>query len=237
MTQEPFGAKGVPQPDAMASEELHHKATIDYKSEIVRKGIHLCSLAIPVIYFFVSQRVALMLLLPVFSAFLITDVARHYIRPLGDWYRRWFGWLLRQHEQDDSNRRLNGATNILLSAVICVALFPKVITVNAFAILIISDTTSALIGRRFGKRPFFRKSLEGTLAFFLSALIVVLVTPKLEGSLREYVLWIAGAGVGAVTEAAVTNIDDNITVPLAIGIALWGLYALFLPGVDLHSMM
>jgi len=237
MTQGPFGVKDLLQPDALASDALEHKATIDYRSEIIRKGIHLCSLAIPIIYYFVSQRVALILLVPVTTAFLVTDVARLFIKPVARWYYRWFGLLLRQHEQDATVRRLNGATNILLSAVVCVILFPKIITVNAFAILIISDTTSALIGRRFGRRRLFNKSLEGTAAFFLSATVVVLIAPKLTGSIEEYLLWIVGAAIGAVVEASIKNIDDNISVPLAIGLALWGLYLLFLPGLDLNLMM
>lgn len=228
--------KDLLQPDAVASEQLHSKATIGYKSELVRKSIHLCSLAIPIIYFFISQRFALTLLIPVASAFLLTDIARHYIPAVGEWYYRWFGWLLRQHEQDRSVHRLNGATNILLSAVICVAIFPKIITLNAFTILIVSDTTSALVGRRFGKRRFFSKSLEGALAFFASALLVVFVAPKIEHSATEYLLWIAGAAAGAVAEASITKIDDNISVPLVIGFVLWGLYSVLLPGLDLHVL-
>ncbi|MCK7523378.1 MAG: hypothetical protein MZV64_39855 [Ignavibacteriales bacterium] len=63
----------------------------------------------------------------------------------------------------------------LLSALICALIFPKVIFVTAFSILIISDTMAALIGRKFGKRKFLRKSLEGTLSFFISASIVVII--------------------------------------------------------------
>lgn len=235
MTHLPSRAdEGLP-PDAQASEVLHRKATIRYGAEIIRKGIHLCSLAIPIIYSFVSRETALYLLAPVTAAFFLTDVARYTIPAVSRWYYRTFGSLLREHEQDHSARRFTGATNILLSAVVCVALFPKIITINAFAILIISDTTSALIGRRFGKRRFLAKSLEGTLAFFLSAVAVVLVAPKVEGSPTEYLIWIAGAAAGAVTEASGVKIDDNISVPLTIGVILWGLYWIFLPGVQLYG--
>lgn len=238
MTQGPFGVKDLLQADPMAADALEHKATIDYRSEIIRKGIHLCSLAIPVIYYFVSQLQALVLLVPVTVAFFVTDVARLFIEPVARWYYRWFGILLRKHEQDMTERRLNGATNILLSAVVCVLFFPKAITVNAFAILIISDTTSALIGRRFGKHRLFAKSLEGTAGFFLSAVLVVLFAPKVTGATGEYLLWIAGAAVGAVVEASsIKGIDDNITVPLAISLVMWALYLLFLPGADLNTMM
>lgn len=238
MNQTPSrGAGDSPSPDAQASEALHQKATIDYSSEVVRKSIHLASLAIPIIYYYVSRETGLYLLLPVTAAFFLADIARWFSPSFGEWYYRTFGWLLRRHEQDHSVRRLTGATNILLSAMVCVALFPKIITINAFAILIISDTTSALVGRRFGKRPFLSKSLEGTLAFFVSAIPVVLIAPKIEGSLTEYALWMVGAAAGAITEASVQRIDDNISVPLAIGIVLWGLYYLFLPELNLYSLL
>lgn len=226
-----------PLPDVQAPEALHHKATINYSSEVVRKGIHLASLAIPVIYYYISREFALYLLVPMTTAFFLADVGRWVSPSFGAWYYRTFGWLLRRHEQDLTARRLTGATNILLSAVVCVALFPKIITINAFAILIISDTTSALVGRRFGKRRFLSKSLEGTLAFFISAIPVVLIAPKVEGSVMEYGLWIIGAAAGAVAEAAVQQVDDNISVPLTIGLVLWGLYWVLLPGVDLYSLM
>lgn len=227
--------EGNQQPDGQASDILHQKATIHYGAELIRKGIHLCSLSIPIVYYHISRESALFILLPVTAAFFITDIARYTIPAVSAWYYRTFGMLLRQHEQDHKTRRLTGATNILLSAVVCVALLPKIITVNAFAILIISDTTSALVGRRFGTRRFLGKSLEGTLAFFLSALLVVLIAPKATGTPVEYFLWIAGAAAGALAEASLTRVDDNISVPLTVGLVVWGLYWLFLPGVNLYS--
>jgi len=211
-------------------------ATIDYKSEFIRKLIHLCSLSIPTIYFFISKQFALQLLVPTFLAFFVVDLARFYHEPTQTWFYRWFGWLLRRHESDSKTKRLTGATNILLSAIVCVLIFPKIIAVNAFAILIISDITSALVGRRFGRRRFFQKSFEGALAFFVSAVVVVFLAPKVEGLALEYGIGVIAAGVGAVVEAASTKIDDNITVPLSVGFILWALYALLLPAVDLYRL-
>lgn len=227
--------EGIQQPDGQASEILHKKATIHYGAELIRKGIHLCSLSIPVVYYHISRETALFILIPITAAFFVADVARYTVPAVSAWYYRTFGTLLRQHEQDHNARRLTGATNILLSAVVCVALLPKIITVNAFAILIISDTTSALIGRRFGTRRFLGKSLEGTIAFFFSAGLVVLVAPKVTGTPVEYLVWIAGAATGALAEASLTRVDDNISVPLTIGLVVWVLYWLFLPGVNLSA--
>ena len=219
------------------SEHLHSNATIDYKSEFIRKLIHLCSLSIPTVYYFIPMRLALWLLVPTFLAFLAVDLARFYHEPTRTWFYKYFGWLLRRHEFDSETKRLTGATNILFSAIVCVLIFPKIITVNAFAILIISDITSALVGRRFGRRRFFQKSLEGAAGFFVSATFVVLLAPKIQGIPLEYGIGIVAAAVGAVVEALSTKIDDNISVPLSVGFVMWALYALLLPALPLYSLV
>jgi dolichol kinase len=216
---------------------LEQNATIDYRYEIVRKGIHLFSLSIPTIYFFISQQLALCLLLPITAVFIGIDTARYYIPAVSRWFYRWFGWLLRRHETDINRKQLTGASNVLISASLCVLLFPKVIAINAFAILIISDTTSALVGRRFGRHRFFAKSLEGSVAFFISAVIVILIAPKVSRLPAEYVVGIIAAAIGAIVEALPIRIDDNLSIPLAVGFSLWWLYMLLLPTLDLTLLM
>ncbi len=224
-------------PQAGELKHLDQTATIDYRYEVIRKGIHLISLSIPTIYFFISRQFALSLLLPITAAFIIVDTARYYIPSISRWFYQWFGWLLRKHEIDSVQKKLNGASNVLIAATLCVLLFPKVIAINAIAILIISDTTSALIGRRFGRHRFLAKSREGSIAFFVSAVLVVLVAPKIDQLPLEYLIGIAAAAVGAVVEALPLKIDDNLTIPLSVGFSLWGLYAWILPAVDLTKLM
>lgn len=208
----------------------------NYQVELVRKGIHLFSLLIPIIYYFVSKSTALSILGPLTAAFLIVDVARYYHRPTGKWFYATFGWLLRSRELDATKKRLNGATYVLLSAILCVFLFPKLITITAFAIMIVSDSIAALVGRKFGRHSFFKKTWEGSAAFFLSAIIVVAIAPKLEYSLGEYLIGIVAGGVGAVIEALSIHIDDNLSIPFAIGLTMWLLYLLFYPSPDLSNL-
>lgn len=228
------GGSGPDDPPLSSQASLQHAASIDYRAEVVRKGIHLFSLSIPVIYAFITRELALWILIPLTATALAIEAGRYWSPAFADVFYRVFRPIMRRHEQDNENKRLNGATYVLLSAVLCVAVFPKLITITAFAILIISDSTSALIGRRFGKRPFFRKSREGAIAFFVSALVVVLVTPKSEGLPWEYAIGIAGALVGTIVEAA-SRIDDNLAIPVSVGAVMWALYALFLPGLDLSG--
>lgn len=237
MSESPVDSHEARAHNASESELLQSKATIDYKSEFIRKSIHLCSLSIPTTYFFISKQLALEILIPLFLVFFIIDLARFFHQPVQDWFYRWFRWLLRKHETDHSTKRLTGATNILFSAIVCVLLFPKILAINAFAILIISDITSALFGRRFGRRKFLGKSLEGAAAFFISAIVVVLLAPKIQGLAVEYLIGVFAAAAGAVVEAASTKVDDNISVPLAIGLVMWALYTLLLPAVNLYLLV
>jgi len=145
-----------------------------------------------------------------------------------------FGFLLREHELDHKKKNLNGATYVLISALISVLIFPKVIFISAFSILIISDSAAALVGRKFGKRKFLSKSLEGTLTFFVSACIVILFTPKVNGFFEEYLIGFIAAFVGAIVEnVSFKLVDDNLSIPLSVGFTMWGLYLALLPNLDL----
>jgi dolichol kinase len=180
---------------------------------------------------------ALTILIPLTLLFGLSDIIRLVHPTAGQWYRHYFGFLLRDHEQNDHGKKLNGATYVLISATLCVLIFPKVIVVTAFTILIISDTSAALIGRKFGRRPFLRKTLEGSTAFFVTALIVVAVTPKIVNSPAEYFIGAAAALLGAIIEAVSNNeIDDNLSIPITVGTAMWLMYVLFLPSVNVLAL-
>lgn len=206
----------------------------NYKIEFIRKSIHFCSLSIPVVYFFIDKITALSILIPITALFVVFDLARYYYQPGAKLFYKYFGWLLRDYEIDNKRKRLNGASNILISAIICVIIFPKIIIVTAFSVLIISDSLAALIGRRFGKRKFFKKSLEGSLAFIGGGLLVILITPKVDYFYAEYLIAAFAVVVAAFFEAASVVVDDNYTVPLSIGFVMWLLYLLFLPTFNLY---
>lgn len=210
---------------------------VSFQYELIRKGIHMMSLSIPVGYYFISQSTALLILVPLMLAFLVGDLLRTFHQPSFELYQRIFGRMLRAHEKTQQKKTLNGATWVLLSAVFCVLVFPKLITITAFAILIISDTTAALIGRRFGTKKFNDKTLEGTSAFIVSAAIVILFTPKVQHIAAEYVIGMVSGVVGAVAEVFSFNIiDDNFAIPVAIGLAMWLMYALFLPELNIYLL-
>jgi len=208
--------------------------TIHYRDELVRKLIHLFSLSIPVIYYFIltSTSITILAFLTVFA--LVIDLGRYFSKSFAKLFYNLFGFLLRKHEVDGTKKNLTGATYVLISALVCAIIFPKIIFVTAFTILIISDTMAALIGRKFGKRKFLRKSFEGTFSFFISASIVVFFTPKVGYFPMEYAIGLIAAFVGAIVENISYGFaDDNLSIPLSVGFTMWGLYLLIFPNLKL----
>jgi len=175
-------------------------------------------------------------LVPLALLFGVTDIARHLFPAFRQFYHRLFGWLMRAHEKDEKEKRLTGATYVLLSAVIGILIFPKVIIITAFAIMIVSDTVAALFGRKFGRHPFLRKSLEGTLAFFVSAVVVVCFAPKVGYVPAEYLVGFVAAFIGSVVEAMSIAIDDNLSITFSIGGVMWLMYALLLPTLNVYAL-
>jgi len=207
---------------------------INYKDEIIRKLIHLFSLLIPIIYYFVTRETAILVLSILSLLALILDIARYINPKIGKLFYQIFGFMLRKHELDHNKKKLNGATYVLLSALLCVIIFPKPIFITAFSILVICDSSAALIGRKFGKRKFLSKSLEGTLAFFISGIIVIFITPKIAYQPMEYLIGFIGVAFGAIVENICSGItDDNLAIPVVVGFVIWILYLFLLPQYQL----
>ncbi|MBP7543785.1 MAG: dolichol kinase, partial [Ignavibacteriaceae bacterium] len=98
---------------------------IDYKFEIYRKMIHICSLSIPIIYYFIPKSVGLLILAGVLVVSLIVDIGRFVSPAFGKLIYRFLGSIFREHELDSSKKQLSGATWLLGAAILCIIIFPK----------------------------------------------------------------------------------------------------------------
>lgn len=200
----------------MARKKRKSTKNITYGAELQRKAIHLSSLGIPIVAWFLPTLLSVLLLILMFLVSVLIDMERSRNTPAGRMINRFFGYMIRPHERVRSGAGipLSGSTWMLLSAVITFAVFPKAVAVAAFSMLILCDTVAALVGRRWGTVRFGtkRKSIEGTAAFFLMGLVVVSVVPGL-----PLLAGILGAATAAVAEALPGEWDDNFTVPLFSG--------------------
>lgn len=174
------------------------------------------------------------MLTPLTFIFVVLDLLRYRYEPFGKFFYTVFGYLLRNHERDRKKKTLNGATYVLISATLVIIVFPKVLVVTAFSVLILADLSAALIGRKYGSTKFLYKSLQGTLTFFVVGSVIVLFTPKIEGLAMEYAIGLIGVAVGAIVENISANtIDDNLTIPVSICLTMWILYLILLPQLEL----
>ena len=155
----------------------------------------------------------LYIMVPITVLMIIIDLSR--LRHLYLWtmvVAPVFGRMIRRHEVDGD---WTGATYILLSVCLTVALFTKPVAIAALAFIMLGDTLAALVGRRYGRLRFGQKSVEGSLACLVGTAAVALIVPGLPLTVGLF-----GAFVAAVVEAAPFGIDDNITVPLLSGLSM-----------------
>ncbi|MCG8344330.1 MAG: SEC59/DGK1/VTE5 family protein [Chlorobiales bacterium] len=201
----------------------------NYRFELARKLIHLSSVIIAIIYCTITKELALVLLVPLFFGFLVVDLMKNFIPPLSRWYHDTFDPMLRKHELEKEPLQFNGATYISFSALLLVLIFPKIIAITCFSLVAVSDTMAALAGKKFGHHRIGEKSLEGSLAFLVSALLIVAIVPRLD---------LTAGIITAITATAVEaftlrinryKIDDNLTIPLVSAFICYLYYILVIP--------
>ncbi|OGP62239.1 MAG: hypothetical protein A2169_05545 [Deltaproteobacteria bacterium RBG_13_47_9] len=177
--------------------------------EIKRKIVHMATLIVPVGYAMTSEERILIFLIPFFLCYVTVDLLRHFHSGLAALFQKYFfGSVLREEEKPD----LMGSTYFLFATVLTILLFPKSIAIASLLILIFADTSAAWVGKKIGRISIFRKTLEGSTAFFLTSLLIVWIYPDLNrfsGSM---------AALGAtLVEVLPVRINDNLTIPIVAG--------------------
>jgi dolichol kinase len=118
---------------------------------------------------------------------------------------------LLNHMERDGNVPGKGAMSMTAGVLLALLLFPQGAAVHAILVVGISDSLSTLVGIRYKIKFFGSKSKEGSVVFFLSALLI--------GLLLQNPLAAFAAAVFA-TVAELIPFEDNITIPIAVGLAL-----------------
>ena len=85
------------------------------------------------------------------------------------------------------------------------------------AFIFVGDAMAAIIGRRFGRPRVFGKSIEGSLACFLSCVAVAWIYP---GDLFTWRMILGGAAVATIFELVPIPLDDNMRISLSAGFAM-----------------
>lgn len=195
------------------------------KHEIYRKLVHLFAIIIPVLYYFVvkSDFISICILLPIALFCVIVDAARMENPELKNKFFKVFGMMLREHE----SKGLTGASYLLTSSIVVIALPIKEITFLAISYLVVGDTLASLVGLKFGKRRIVStmKTVEGLIASFIGCTIWGLIFNLyfFEIGLHQSII-IFGAIVASITEVSNLHINDNISIPIISGLAMSLIY-------------
>lgn len=186
------------------------RAELGYGNEVLRKLLHLFALIIPVGYCFVPLFAAILIPMGCWMVAVLADVARFRGWAVQRYWCRWTGPIVRPKEKTN----FTGASHILASGWLCPLLFVKPAAALAMSAIILGDIAAALIGRRWGTHRYHNdRSFEGSLAFFVAAAIGNLLIPGVPP-------WIglSAALLAAIVEGLSWRIDDNLTVPLIVGL-------------------
>jgi dolichol kinase len=145
------------------------------------------------------------------------EIGRRFSPRLNDHLMRIYGVIAHPHER----YRINSAT-WYGTALVLLALFATVPAMMAAVMVLgVADPVAAFVGRRWGRRVLRAgRSLEGTLAFFVSgtlAAAVVLALSHAGTPVAITIMALLAGGAGAIAELFATRLDDNFTIPLAVG--------------------
>ena len=147
---------------------------------------------------------------------LALDAARFRIGWLNRRFMRWFAPILKSNE----DRRITGATYMLLSALVVYVAFGATAAAAALLFLSLGDPVAALAGRRMPGPRIGGKSPGGTAAFIGTAWVVTAVL-VLTGVTDHYWGLMVGGVVAGLTELVPSPLDDNLTIPIAAGLVMF----------------
>lgn len=194
--------------------------TRSWLNEAQRKSLHLAFILLPLCLLHewlpwprAHSEWRLLLLGAVALAILLDLVRVHDDRVRG-FFRRFFGEMIREHEEFN----LLGSTYLLLASLLAIELFPRPLAAATIGFVVLGDGIAALAGKAFGRTRFFKKSLEGAAGGLLACLAW--------GSylaLSGYLPWgvaMTGALVASLIELLPIPLDDNLGITLFAGYAM-----------------
>jgi len=180
-------------------------AHYSFVNEILRKGIHLTSIIIVLVYAFFGKQAVLALLI----TYLVTILMIEHMRLDRGLRLPFVDRLFRQKELSS----LGSHVFFTLGALAAVAVFSKDVAYAALLMTTFGDMSAALVGRKMGKTKVAggAKSLEGCAAEFIVDLFIGYIF------LSSLPLAILMALTATLVETLFVHIDDNLAIPVFSG--------------------
>ncbi|OYT59188.1 phosphatidate cytidylyltransferase [Euryarchaeota archaeon ex4484_178] len=211
------------------------------KAELKRKALHLSGLLIPLSYFYFGKDLTIIFIAIALIAFFIIEpfrtsqklgkdivegirpfITREIYKFLNESMER-IDRRIREIAREEENICIGAHVYFAIASLIVIILFPMYIAISAIAVATLGDAVAAIIGKSLGKHRFKNgKSVEGSSAFFIVALLLLLwILPM--GYTYPYVIYasITGAIIGTVVEFYDFPPNDNFSNQIFISLALY----------------
>jgi dolichol kinase len=191
----------------------------DIRSEVPRTFFHIFGgLFLAWMGYFVDPPASKIVLGVIFAVSLLSEVLRLHVPRVNDLVKSLAGSLMRPSEESG----LTGAPAFTGGVFLAFLLFDPAISLAALVPLIFGDRAAILVGKSVGRIRIKAKTLEGSLGCLGASFLVYVL---LAGSWPEVfgypvITLFYAALVGTLAEALPRPFDDNLTIPLAVGLFL-----------------
>ncbi|MBI1798782.1 MAG: hypothetical protein HYR73_03760 [Candidatus Eisenbacteria bacterium] len=152
-----------------------------------------------------------LLLIALCLAAIAIDLLRIHEQRVKRFFREFLGELIREHEQFS----LMGSTYLLIASLLAIEIFPREVAAAAIGFTVLGDAFAAMIGKAWGRRPFFNKTLEGAAGGLLACLAWAAFLTAF-GHL-PWPVALAGAVAASLIELLPIPLDDNLGMTLVAG--------------------
>jgi dolichol kinase len=207
----------APPPTSAAPDPLEPLRRTEWLSEAQRKAIHIACIILPLWLLFEwlpwprGRAEWRWLLIVLTVAGMAVDVVRIHDRRVGQFFRRFFGQMIREQEQFN----LLGSTYLLMAALLAVEMFPQRVAAAALGFTILGDGIAALVGKGWGRARFFNKTLEGAIGGFVACLGWAAFLGAT--GVLPWGIVLCGALVASLVELLPIPLDDNLGITLFAG--------------------
>lgn len=176
--------------------------------EFFRKSVHIMSLSIVFIYYYMGKEFTLNFLTLVLCFVLLIDffrVEKELKIPIV--------WKLYRSKEKD---KLSGTSYFLIGSIIAISIFSKEVASAAILMTTFGDSAAALVGISYGKRWIKNlpdRAWEGVISEFFVNLVIGYLF------LSNWIVALTMALVATIIETLIYKLDDNLIIPLFSGLA------------------
>jgi glycerol-3-phosphate acyltransferase PlsY len=194
-------------------------ALSDIRAEIPRTFFHMLGgLVLACVGYYPDPPANKIVLGALFAAAAVGEIARLNFPGLNRLTISLFGPFMRPSEE----KGLSGLSAFTGGVFAAFLLFPKPVALAALVPLVFGDRAGLLVGKGIGRIRMWGKTLEGSLACltvsFAAYILLAAKWPRVFG--YSWGVFFAAAVIGTLAEVLPRPFDDNLTIPIAVGLFL-----------------